>query len=284
MRDRPSRVGAVAAESAAELIVDAALAHAQQRRFCHLARRTVAKSSVALQTEFQIARVRKFRRATEAAESGIEAFAQRSAQRIERRRVEIGAVRTATRHGSCERGTYLLVLLIDFATLFRPHGGDACAQIGKPRQAVARGLGEVRAAEERCAVGRQEHGQRPATRALREHLVGKLIDLVEIGALFAIDLDVDEQLVHHLGHGGVLKAFMRHHVAPVAGRIADREQDRFVLALRALEGIPSPGVPVDRVFGMLLQIGAGFACESVRHGKIVLLRGAGIRRARQVLR
>ncbi len=93
-----------------------------------------------------------------------------------------------------------------------------------------------------------------------------LVDLVEVGPFLAVDLDVDEKPVHQLGGRLVLERLVRHHVAPVAGRVADREQHRLVLAARALEGLVAPGVPVHRVGGVLLQVGGGFPGESVlRH-------------------
>ena len=45
------------------------------------------------------------------------------------------------------------------------------------------------------------------------------VDLVDVGPLFAIDFDVDEQLVHHARRFVVLKALVRHDMAPVAGRV-----------------------------------------------------------------
>jgi hypothetical protein len=62
--------------------------------------------------------------------------------------------------------------------------------------------------------------------------VGGLVDLVEVGSFFAIDLDIDEALVHRLRHGGIFERLVRHHVAPVTGGIADRQQDGLV-SLRA---------------------------------------------------
>ena len=55
--------------------------------------------------------------------------------------------------------------------------------------------------------------------------------MVHIGPLFPIDLDIDEELVHDLGDVRVLEALMRHHVAPMAGGIADGDQDRLAQAL-----------------------------------------------------
>jgi hypothetical protein len=79
-------------------------------------------------------------------------------------------------------------------------------QIAECRHAVARFPGKIGAAEERpLIVGREEHRERPAATALRQHLVGDLIDAVEIGALLAIDLDVDVQLIHEPRGLGILE-------------------------------------------------------------------------------
>ena len=113
---------------------------------------------------------------------------------------------------------------------------------------------EVGAAEERAAVGREEHGHRPA--ALAGHgLDGLHVDGVDVGPLLAVDLDVDEQLVHHRGGVLVLERLVGHDVAPVAGRVADREQDGLVLGAGPGERLVAPRVPVDRVVGVLAQVG-----------------------------
>jgi hypothetical protein len=45
-------------------------------------------------------------------------------------------------------------------------------------------------------VGRQEYRERPAAGLARQELMARLVDLVEVGALLAVDLDVDEEIVH----------------------------------------------------------------------------------------
>ena len=92
-----------------------------------------------------------------------------------------------------------------------------------------------------------------------------LVDLVEVGAFFAIHLDVDEMLVHHGGDRFILERFMRHHMTPVAGGIADGKQDGFVLLACDLQGLGIPRMPVHRVVGVLQQVGAGFVDEMVWH-------------------
>ena len=91
----------------------------------------------------------------------------------------------------------------------------------------------------------------------------QLIYLVEVGTLFAVDLDVDEVFVHQRGNCLVLEGLMSHDVAPVAGGVPYRQQHRFVLRLGLGEGLGSPGVPVDRVGRVRLEIGAGLVAESI---------------------
>ena len=141
-------------------------------------------------------------------------------------------------------------------------------QFVEPRQAVARALREIGAAEEGLALGGEEHRQRPAARAPGQQLVGCLIDPVDVGSLLPVDLDVDEMPVHQRGGVVVFEAFVRHYMAPVAGRVADRQQDRPLARARQSQrlGAPGvPGVPVHRVGGVLLQIGAGFVGQTIAH-------------------
>ena len=89
------------------------------------------------------------------------------------------------------------------------------------------------------------------------------VDLIDVRPLLAIDFDVDEQLVHDARGVVVLKTLVRHDVAPVAGRIADREQDRLVGALGFRERLRSPGPPVDRIVLMLQEIRARLPGETI---------------------
>ena len=123
---------------------------------------------------------------------------------------------------------------------------------------------KIRAAEEGPLIrGTQEHGQRPAARIGRDHLLRRLVDLVEVGPLLAVDLDVHEQAVHHSRGRGVLEGLVRHDVAPVAGRIADRQQDGLVLPLRQRERLLAPRIPIDRIIRVLQEIRAGFRREAI---------------------
>ena len=49
------------------------------------------------------------------------------------------------------------------------------------------------------------------------------------GPFFAVHLDIDELVVHHLSDLLVFERFMFHHMAPVAGGVTNAQEDRFVL-------------------------------------------------------
>ena len=70
-------------------------------------------------------------------------------------------------------------------------------QLAEARPPEPRLRREVRAEEVRPAVGQAERRQRPAA-ALALHHDRVHVDRVDVGALLAIDLDVDEELVHQL--------------------------------------------------------------------------------------
>ena len=127
------------------------------------------------------------------------------------------------------------------------------------------GLGEVGAAVERAPVGGEEHRHRPAA-AAGQGLDGVHVDGVDVRPLLAVDLDVDEQVVHHRRHLGVLEALVGHHVAPVAGRVAHREQDRRSSSAARVERLGAPRVPVDRVVAVLAQVRRGLVGEPVHAG------------------
>jgi hypothetical protein len=150
----------------------------------------------------------------------------------------------------------LLRLLEQLGPLGAPRVVDRLEQPQEPL------LGEVGAAVERLAVRREEHRHRPAA-AAGHGLHGVHVDGVDVRALLPIDLDVDEQAVHHPGDVGVLEALVGHDVAPVASRIPDGEEDRAVLLGGRGERLVAPGVPVDGVVAVLPEVGRRLVGEPV---------------------
>jgi hypothetical protein len=84
---------------------------------------------------------------------------------------------------------------------------------------------------------------------------------VDVGSLLAIDLDGDKGRVEQRRDLRVTEGLACHDMAPVTGEITDRDKDRLVFAARLLEGRLAPGIPLDRVAGMQLQVRAGFGCQ-----------------------
>ena len=132
-----------------------------------------------------------------------------------------------------------IAVLSDLGGLLAEQPRHFSQHIRKGRTAVARGRRKIRATPDRLAVRRKEHRQRPAA-LFAEMMQRRHVNLVDVGALLAIDFDVDEQLIHHRRGRFVLETLVRHHVAPVAGGVSDREQDRLVRCVRPLPGLRCP--------------------------------------------
>ncbi len=123
---------------------------------------------------------------------------------------------------------------------------------------------EISAGIEGLLLGREERIQRP-TPVSGHRLAGLHTHRVYVRALLAVDLDSDEALVHDIGDLGVLEGLMRHYVAPVAGGVTDRDEQRAVLLARAREGLLAPGVPVDRIVLVLEEVRRGLSGQAVGH-------------------
>ncbi len=192
VRDQPVLIHAVAAETAAELVVDSALRHFLEREQHQFAQPRVAVRAGRPQAESEFVGMREFRRAAQTPMHFVETGAQIRSRSGYRRSVERDfAVRRRQRAAhELEQG---FVLLIDLRTLAAIDLRDLLEQRPESRQAVTRGFRKVGAAEERLLPRGEKHRQRPAAGALRQHVMRGLVDLVEVGPLFAIDLDVDEQ-------------------------------------------------------------------------------------------
>jgi hypothetical protein len=132
------------------------------------------------------------------------------------------------------------------------HADAAVAVVGR----------EIRPREEGEPLRRQDRRQGPAAGAC-EQLAGGHVDIVDVRALFPVDLDRDEVAVHQGGDPCVLERLPLHDVAPVAGRVADREKDGPPLAAGHVEGLVSPGIPVHGVVLVLKEVRARFAGEPV---------------------
>ncbi len=273
VRHEPALVGGVAVEPAAQLVVHPPAQHGVERHRRHLEQVRLAGGEVAAQHEVDDRGLRELGRPAPAAVSGVEVAGERGLRRGERRGLQRAGCRAgAGRRLRLERGPQLSAGFDEFVSAGGPQRGDLVQDVGERRHAVAARGREVGAAVERHRVGREEHAHRPAAPA-RERVHGLHVDGVDVGALLAVDLDAHEVLVHQRRRGLVLEALVLHHVAPVTRRVPDAQEDRLVLASRALERLGGPGVPVHGVLGMLEEVGAGLCGEAVGHEREPLGRG-----------
>ena len=104
------------------------------------------------------------------------------------------------------------------------------------------------------------------------------VDGIDVGPLLAVHFDRDVVFIDIFGDLDIVERLFLHDVAPVAGRIADAQQDGAAEAASGLEGFISPGMPVHGVVGVLQEIGAAFQQQTIREpGRTVFVEmpGAG---------
>ncbi len=87
--------------------------------------------------------------------------------------------------------------------------------------------------------------------------------LVEVGPFLPVNLDADEGRIEDPGGLFVGEGLPLHDVAPVAGRVADGQEDGLVLAPGPFEGLVPPGVPIHGIVRVLEEVRAFFAGQAV---------------------
>src|SRR6516225_4125495 len=121
---------------------------------------------------------------------------------------------------------------------------------------------EIGTSVEWATIGGKEDSHRPAT-LLCKSLHCLHIDVVYIGALFAVYFNGDKMLIHEASDVFILKGFVLHDMTPVAGGVADTEQDGFVLLLRFLQRFFAPWIPIHGVVRVLKQVRTCLVDEAV---------------------
>jgi hypothetical protein len=164
-------------------------------------------------------------------------------------------------------GGDLFGLVDDALALGDPGHAHGVEELGEGGAAVVGAFlgGEVGAAVEGLeGVGLEEDAHGPA--AVTGHGDGGgHVEFVEVGSFLAIDLDGEEVAVEEGGDAFVLEGLAFHDVAPVAGGVADREEDGHVAAAGLGEGLGAPRPPIDGVGGVLQEVGAGLRGEAAWH-------------------
>ncbi len=252
-------------EAAGKLIVDAAADHLIEREGDHFASHGGARAFGDPQQDAHVHRVRKLGRGAEASFARVEIACERRFDHGDDSDVEHAIAGTgAGRTDDLQMVGQLFGLVEKRSAAILPsveHGIEHGVETGH----AARGLGgPIGAAVKRLLVGSEKHRHRP-TAAARQALHGVHVNLIDVGALFAVDLDADEVVVELLGDLRVLEAFMLHDVAPMARRIADGEKYRPIEFLCRREGFRAPGVPIDRIVLMLKEVRTRFLRQAIGH-------------------
>ena len=255
MGDEPPRIGGVAMEPAAHLVVDATERHLLQREPRHRQRLLVPRALPVAEEEANIHGGGELRRAPDASLAGIEylrVVAHRAVEHVQLGQPggRVGREAVLHRLGDLLRGMRrAAALLLPDTVEIEQEGGES--DPGAPLSVPGR---EVGACEERLAIRREEHAHRPAA-LLREQLNRLHVDGIDVRALFAIDLHRDEPLVQHAGDVLGLERLLLHHVTPVAGGVADAEEDGPIEGVRLRERLVPPWAPIDGIVRVLQKIG-----------------------------
>src|SRR6059036_1648869 len=250
-------------ESTAHVVADSAFRHPSQRLLDHLTHPVLARVVPAGEQKLHGRRVRELGRRAETAVANVELAGHLARGPLQGRRGDLAELRFVKRlsHVAADRCRALRhlfpLLAIEARHLFE-HGEEA-------RPAVVVLLrGEVGAAEENFALGRETRREGPAA-LTGERLHGALVARIHVGPLVAVHLDAHEVAIEGLGDACVLIRLAVHDVAPVAPHGADVQEDRLILGARPRERRLAPGMPVHRLVGGGFEVGGGFGCEEIRH-------------------
>ena len=264
VRDQPARVDRVAMKPAADLVVDASVGHAAAGEHDRIEKVLALRHTPLPEEELEGAGVGKLGSAAEATVQGVDVTQQAFRCPPRQRRIERDVGRRGLL-GPLHAGYQLRDRLGHVVRLVVERARHRLEDARKRRHAVPIDGREVGAAMEGTPVGRQEDGERPAAAADHE-LHRPHVDVVDVRAFLTIDLDVDEPLVHERRGVRVLERLAFHDVAPVTGRVSDREEDRLGLRAGAGERLVAPGIPVDGIVRVLQEVWAGLVGEPVGAG------------------
>ena len=180
-------------EATGKLVVDAALGHPPQRRQDLVAGVRVVVGDGVLQQQGHEEGLGELGRAAEAAELLVVALHDL------RGGGATGGGGVGALRPWLQRAGRLLQVRGDLAGLpfdgvapLPVGGADGVQHLPPGGHPLPRHGWEVRPAEERPAIGKTEHVQRPAALAAHE-LHGVHVDLIDVGALLAVDLDADKE-------------------------------------------------------------------------------------------
>ena len=252
---KPPRIGRVAAESADEMVVDAAGCHGIERAQAHVPGlgRVAPAAAGSAQAQLDEAGPGNFGAGPKPPHSGSKPAATPATTCSTRASASstASAGTPASRSTaaappappppprlltqglgqaelSLQRAHQGIGLLEHLCPLVVPGVAQRLYDAAERRHPVALDRWEVGAGIEGAPVGGAEDRHRPAP-GPSQGLGGRHVDGVEVGTLLAVDLDRNEGLTQVGGGVGILEALVRHDVAPVARGVADGDEEGLVL-------------------------------------------------------
>ena len=236
-------------KTTSEMVVDTASSHLAQGELAHIEKIFVAAGMPVAQEAFQIGRIGELGLRAKAAMHHVKIIRQSP------RRIGEQVWRQDSGAGFKRREFFQAIpdLLHALRHFTRPSVvgfGDCGQNPREPRAAITVLRGEVGPAIEGFLRRREEQREGPAPLAAK-HLHDALVNVVQVRTLFTVHFDAHEVLVHQCRDALVLEGLVFHHMAPVTGRIANRQQDWLVFSPCFRECFRPPRKPVHRVMRVL---------------------------------
>ena len=263
MRHVPVAIDRIAVESSCQEIANSAIGHAIQRVADQLPFSRVQALGIRyFQEKGEVARHRELGSAAETTPLLIELTDELFQTLIRDVPVQsISPIASRRRQGTYRLGK-TIALLDQFGPPRLPKLANSFEQRRETHSTIPVFRREVGSTVEGLQIGRQPNAHRPPSTAGRRLYEGH-VNPIDIGALLAVDLHIDEAIVHQFRSRIALEALVSHHMTPVTSRVADRQEYRNVPSLRFLESRFAPLLPVDWIARVLQQIGGTTVSQSV---------------------
>ena len=254
-------------EAASDLVVEAAARHAFERLLGHGKRSRVSGTSVDAQQQRDREARRELLAVADSSPGVVEERLVAREGRTQRRGLRLDrAVHRAPLDPLAHRGGQRVRCQVEPRPVVDPQVGKLPKYVAERGPAAAGRWREVGPPVERVALGREPDVERPATPP-GQLLHRRHVHPVDVGSNLAVDLDRDEVLVQEPRGRHVVEGLLLHHVAPMAGRVADADEHRAAEPLRGFERLVAPRIPVDRIVGVLLQVGTRLEEQAVAVGR-----------------
>ncbi len=260
MGNPPCSVRAVPAESAAHLIEEPAPGHPGQGIQRRLPGRLVSRLLPIGQQEEQRVGNGELGRAAEPSVYRIEALQQLLRRPVQQDGGRSAAVPMLPPAGDVPRDLPAQIQQLLPAGV--PQPPRLVQQLQQPQLSLPASGRQIGSRPEGLLFRGQQEGQGPASCA-GQGLAGRHIYPVDVGPFLPVHLDRNEVPVQYRRHLRIAEGFLSHHMTPVAGGVADGEEDGLVLFSSLRQRAGAPGPPVHGISGVLEEVGGFLVLQEV---------------------